>query len=551
MAFFRKTKKSDDTPENRQAKAEALQNQAKWDELERIVSDQVDPASPSISSSPKSDLVASSPTSASLDMGTHDMRGANIDAFASDLKVDMPADSEFVDVTPEPRETLAAMAPSVHFETGARSERMGGQDSQSANTQSDEPRERFVSPPPAVNRSDRADIGAMRLDVARISADIQSGEELYRRAQQRIENLTGFVERAEIDFSMLNRLEPENRRLKARNRTIEREIDANIQKMTVLRADLEDREQRLAEKTRVYETTLGKLSVAQKSLQEYERALSSSRESSDRNALNAERLQTSLDVERRENEVLRERLTDTVTDMDVKQTAYIEAKKIADSLAQDCSDYRHQAESAEKEADELRKSLATAQTQNNAMKAEMFSLHEDIRTFKSQSEFTIISREDEMTALQQQVEHLTKQLDIKDEIVRNAARDVQELRKVRTAQDLERERLESQIETQAYQLDQANSEILQTKQDVTDFDRRYRDVATALSVAQARRMSSEPAVTPDIQPVAPHEAPQMSAQQPTSPSYAPTETDEFENLTGEEIEDRIMDFRLGLRNDIT
>jgi len=155
--------------------------------------------------------------------------------------------------------------------------------------------------------------------------------------------------------------------------------------------------------------------------------------------------------------------------MDVKQNAYIEAKKIADSLAQDCADFRLQAETAEKDADELRKSLATAQTQNNAMKSELVGLHEDIRTFKSQSEFTIISREDEMTALQLQVDHLTKQLDIKDEIVRNAARDVQELRKIRTAQDLERERLEADIETQSYQLDQAQSELRKTRQDVTDF----------------------------------------------------------------------------------
>ncbi|MEP3654776.1 MAG: hypothetical protein ABJO36_07760 [Litorimonas sp.] len=544
MAFFRKTKKSGESAETLQAKSEALHNQAKWDELERMVSEQNDASKNQTTLETETSLDATGSTSESFGIDSQTLSDSMLGDFASDLKIDMPTDSEFLDVTPEvvdsePEEVLSAMAPSVHFETSARDEKLTLPENPKSKTKVDQPRERFVSPPPATNRSDRADIGAMRLDVARISADIQSGEELYRRAQQRIENLTGFVERAEIDFSMLNRLEPENRRLKARNRTIERELESNAQKMNVLRADLDDREQRLAERTRVYESTLGKLSVAQKSLQEYERALNSSRESSDRNALNAERLQTSLDVERRENEVLRERVTDSVTEMDVKQTAYIEAKKIADSLAQDCADYRHQAESAEKEADELRKSLATAQTQNNAMKAEMFSLHEDIRTFKSQSEFTIISREDEMTALQQQVDHLTKQLNIKDEIVRNAARDVQELRKVRTAQDLERERLEAQIENQAYQLDQANSEILKTKQDVTDFDRRYRDVATALSVAQSRRMSNAPAETPDIQPANPPAAPQSS------------KSDEFENLTGEEIEDRIMDFRLGLRSDIT
>jgi len=57
----------------------------------------------------------------------------------------------------------------------------------------------------------RLDVGAMRLDVAKISADIQSGEEIYRRALQRVEGLMGFVEKAEVDFSVLNRLEPENK----------------------------------------------------------------------------------------------------------------------------------------------------------------------------------------------------------------------------------------------------------------------------------------------------------------------------------------------------
>ena len=518
MAIFRKNKKTSKTGQKKRAQAEAEVNQSKWDELERLVSDP-----------PPSSETTSSADKGLTDLDELDIGQTDLDSLSSELKVDMPEDSDFMDVTPPAATGVAAIAASTHFDTGASAEK-----SEAAAVTA------FTATPPATSRPDRADIGAMRLDVARISADIQSGEELYRRAQQRIENLTGFVERAEVDFSMLNRLEPENRRLKARNRTIEREIDANVQKMEVLRADLEDREQRLSEKTRVYETTVGKLSIAQKSLQEYERALNSSRESSDRNALNSERLQTSLDVERRENEVLRTRIVDITSEMDAKQNSYIEAKKIADSLAQDCSDFRQQAESAEKEADGLRKTLATAQTQNNAMKSELVSLHEDIRTFKSQSEFTIISREDEMTALQQQVELLTKQLDIKDEIVRNAARDVQELRKIRTAQDLERERLEAEIETQSYQLDQANSELIKSKQDVTDFDRRYRDVATALSVSQARRQSSPPVENPDIQP--------RAKDQTTDETNS---LDDLDSLTEDEISDRVMDFRLGLRSDIT
>ena len=562
MAFFRKPKKAKDTGRIGRAAGKGLSSQAKWDELERLVNSDAEPSETSGATADYAEDYSDESLGSSrrgLDLKAEDLRDAKPSTFASDLRVDLPDDIEFEDVTSpspqsRPQPSIDAMMPSEHFERDTMSDPLT---EPGASAQSKAQDEDYLPPHPGADRPDRADIGTMRLDVARISADIQSGEELYRRAQQRIENLTNFVERAEVDFSMLNRLEPENRRLKARNRTIQREIDSNIQKMDVLRADLEDRELRLAEKTRVYESTLGKLSAAQKSLQEYERALHDTRGSSDRNALKSERLQTSLDVERRENEVLRSRVTEIATEMEAKKTAYIEAKKVADSLAQDCSDFRQQAETAEKDADALRKSLTTAQTQNNAMKAEMISLHEDIRAFKTQSEFSIISREDEMTALQQQVSLLTKQLEIKDEILQNAARDVQDLRKVRTAQDLERERLESQIETQAYQLDQANSELLKSKQDVTDFDRRYRDVATALSVAQARRTPTQTVETPDIQPLPPKTTAKAPAktkakkQAPKAKAKQPKSDDELSGLSSEDVNERIVDFRLGLRNDLT
>ncbi len=412
-------------------------------------------------------------------------------------------------------------------------------------------------------RPARADMSAMRLDVARISADIQSGEELYRRAQQRIENLTSFVERADIDFSLLNRLEPENRRLKARNRTIEAELDDKQRKLSVIQIDLDNHRKRLEERNASFEQAQSKLSVAKKSLQTYERSLQNLQQKLDKSDLSQERIQTALEVERRENEVLRQRVEALSIDIDEKQNHFLEAKKMADSLVQDCNDFRLSSDAANKTNVELRNALDAAQKQNNAMKGEMISLHEDIRGFKTQYEFNIISREDEITAMQNQIATLKKQLEIKDEIVRNAARDVTELRKVRTAQDLERERLEAQIQAQNYQLEEINSELTQSRQDVSDFDRRYRDVATALSVTQARRANNTPAQTPDIQPE--HETqnerlvtPALEALPSAAPKFeedltqnnAPLSNDSYDELSDDDIINRITEFKLGLRKDI-
>lgn len=333
----------------------------------------------------------------------------------------------------------------------------------------------------------RADIGAMRLDVARISADISSGEELYRRAQSRIENLTQFVERAEIDFSALNRLEPENRRLKARNKTLNAELNDQGRKLSVLEADLEDHRQRLSERTQISEQAQSRLAQATKSLQDYEKVLKKTQIESDQNRLGLERNQTALEVERRETEILRNKVAELSETLDARSVETTEAKKMAESLREDCSDFRNQSNRYEAENTELRSALDAALKQNNAMKGEMMSLHEDIRSFKTQYEFNVIAREDQITALESQISELNRQVEIKDEIVQNAARDVSELRKLRTSQDLERDRLEKLVDAQNYQLEEVQNALVVARQDASEFDRRYRDVAAALSMTQQRQ----------------------------------------------------------------
>jgi len=511
----------------------------------------------------------------------------------------------------------------------------------------------------------RLDMGAMRLDVAKISADIQSGEEIYRRALQRVEGLMNFVEKAEVDFSVLNRLEPENRRLKAKLRTSQGEVETIKGKLALTTADLEDHQNRLNDKTSQYEQARSKLVTAANSLQEYERVLKTTKTEAERYALAVERHKTALSVEGRENKVLREKIGELSTALEMRQAEYLEASKIVESLRTDCDDFREQAETYRAEAQDLRVTLNTAKRQNNAMKGEMRALHEDIKTFKTQYEFNIINREDQVTDLEAQIaflakevdvktelattatqdlaslrsirneqdierdrlekqlsaaqeevrdvktlsekrnsgkvaaleneikelqaelsrraeisEHiaketadiqrsnrslemereqlqsrldlqtqqlekaiqnnparelqsriddLTEQLRVKDAIVQSAAQDVSTLQKAREAQNLENKRLEDLIHAQTFQLEAAQKALFQSKQTESELDQKYKDIAAALSVNQSRRRSEAPLRNPDI---------------------TPDISDEFNNLTGDDVEDRIMDYKFGIRKDI-
>ena len=322
----------------------------------------------------------------------------------------------------------------------------------------------------------RLNMADMRMDVARISADIQGGEELYRRALQRVEGLMGQVEKAEVDFSVLNRLEPENRRLKARLRTAQSELEGNKDKLSLIKADLEDHQERLDEKTVQYEQSRVKLVSATKTLREYDRVLKQTKSDVERHTLALERNKTALNVESRENKVLREKIAELSETVDSRQSEFLEASKIAESLRSDCEEFRKQAEAYRSEAQDLRITLNTAKRQNNAMKGEMLALHDDIKTFKTQYEFNVIDREDQVTDLETQLSTLSQELDAKQEVADNREAEFAKLRRIRAQQDIERDRLEKTVDSLKAELSdlrrvkaaEASDQVNLLKKDIRD-----------------------------------------------------------------------------------
>ena len=393
----------------------------------------------------------------------------------------------------------------------------------------------------------RVNLGELRMDVARITSDIQSGERLYQRAQQRVESLMQFVERAEVDFSLLNRLEPENRRLKARNRVLEAENDSTTHERRRLENDLaKARDEAEAAKANL-ETTRARLAAVTGQVGDRDREITRLTEEMEQAGLKLERTQTSVEVESRENVLLRDQLSDLSGRLDEVTSERMELAKIVESLKIDCDDFRDQREQALTDVADLRVALATAQKVNGEMKTQMVSLHEEIKGFKTQYEFNVISREDRIANLENRIADLTKQLAIKEDVAKNALADVSQLRKSRSTQDLERERLERIIESQQRQIDDAQAQIQRSTDSMAQLDKRYNDVASALSVYQKRLNSAATDIDEQdwADPLAP--PPPFDAD---GREVAPPPPSGDESITPDNVEDMIMDYKLGLRSQI-
>lgn len=429
---------------------------------------------------------------------------------------------------------------------------------------------------PMVTGQRRVNLGEMRMDVASIISDIESGDSLFRRAQQRVENLTNYIEKAEVDFSLIDRLEPENKALKSENRAINSELEKRKTKISQLTTSLEDLQRRYGDAQSELDATHSKLAQAIKNHERADRDISELNANMQELRLKSDRMRNDLDVENRENGNLRGRIADVTAQLDRVTSEKLSLAKQIETLKIDVTDQSESRMKLRDEVGELRHSLEDAQRDNTKMRGEISSVHEDIRGFKTQYEFNIMKRDERISELESQIVEMNDRLRMKEEIIENTTRDLSVLRKERTTQDLERERLEKAVTETHNQLNRAEDELLRSRKAADELDMKYRDVASTLARTQELRESSAPASRPDIVP------PPMPNMDVSPPTHSGIETDDIrlpaentypsspvpaERETSmeksdapaaeriapnrqitDDIEDMLTDYKLGLRN---
>lgn len=253
----------------------------------------------------------------------------------------------------------------------------------------------------------------------------------------RIENLSRSVEEAESGFTLLNRLQPENLRLKARNKLLIKDYNETSRELKIVESELADHREWLAERNEKLESVSKQLSESNKSLHEFERTLKDVQKEGDQYRIDLVQAQSKLDVERRENNVLKKRV-DVLSDrLEERNIQSLEVKKTIDSLKDDWEDFRADAQRLERENSELRDKLDDAVKTKNSLRGRSLTMNDDIRNLKTQYEFDMIARDEQILSLEGRIRDLTRENEIKDSIVRDTCRDMADLKSIRSRQQIE------------------------------------------------------------------------------------------------------------------
>ena len=237
-------------------------------------------------------------------------------------------------------------------------------------------------------------------ELARLQADIMAGLHVQRRAEKNLEAISKLLERAEINQNLLNRLEPENRRLKARNRALEEQVKQLSRKAGIDIAEAALKQTDLLDQHSLYDGLNTQLAELRKALRDAEKEAQIAKDAAHNNALSAKLAEKEFAAEQREAAHLRQKIKTLSSALEQKQADYIEAKKMADSLAQDSFDFRAQADSHAMKNRAVQAALETAERENKTLKNTLTGLYEDVQAYKVRSLKKLAQRDAEIKALQ-------------------------------------------------------------------------------------------------------------------------------------------------------
>lgn len=333
------------------------------------------------------------------------------------------------------------------------------------------------------SHSDGLNLGELRLDIVRITSDIESGETLYRRAQQRIDSLMGFLEKAEVGLSALKRLEPEARHLKIENRRLKTDLEAQRYTSARLESELKDQKDAAANAAVKIETLRHTLEELKVKLEEKHQDIHKLTAAKDDQTVKAERIKTDLDIQARENASMREKMGELVAHIDRLNGQRLELLEATENFKIEQNDIEDKQNSLETQNAQLLLALRKSERQSDEVRGEMVEVQNKIVSFKSHHEQQILQRDEKISMLESKLAEVDRKLKHKDDVLNTQTFEITDLKKCKARHDIDKEKLEGLVANQTALLTKADEDLRKARRNVAALTTRCKDLTQTAAMA--------------------------------------------------------------------
>jgi|GEM_PF-3441091 len=308
-------------------------------------------------------------------------------------------------------------------------------------------------------RRKTAGLTHMRNDLAQLNKDMSSGEQFYAQSLRRINDLIDYAYETETTLSALEKLEPENARLKEELAEASKKLTDQVVRAESMKSKADAYENRYLETRQALETS--QLSLTQ--MEALRETLSREIEAKDNDLAiminKAREIKNAHSLDIKALDDYKAKASELANELSVTQSGRHEVEQRLQDLSARHETLQSEYNALERMVSQTRNAQKATEEHNLALKTKLESVLSDVKIFKQQFDASAQNKDAEIGLLRSKISDLNSDIAVKDGVVERAHGEMADLRdKFETAHRGRRKLLEH-IEGQKSETDHLKSEL--------------------------------------------------------------------------------------------
>ena len=312
-------------------------------------------------------------------------------------------------------------------------------------------------------RRKTASLTHMRNDLAQLNKDMSSGEQFYAQSLRRINDLIEYAYETETTLSALEKLEPENAKLRADLGEAKKNLTDQIVRAESAKSKADAYETRYMETRQALEKT--QLSLTQ--MEALRETLSRDLESKDNDLAvlmnKAREIKNAHSLDVKALDGYKAKASELANELSVVMSARLEVETRLHDLGTRFETLKSERDTIERMVKQTRNAQRATEEHNLALKTQLETVLSDVKIFKQQFDAASQNKDAEIGLLRSKLSDLNAELAVKAGVVSRAHDDMADMREKFETAHRGRRKLLEHIESQKSETDHLQGELTKAR----------------------------------------------------------------------------------------
>jgi len=320
----------------------------------------------------------------------------------------------------------------------------------------------------------------MRNDLARLNKDMSSGEQFYAQSLRRISDLIDYAYETEATLSALEKLEPENQRLKDQLAIVHKDLTDQVVRAETLKSKSDTYEARYMETRQALEKSQLSLTQLENLREMLEREVAGKDNDIAVLINKAREINNAHNLDKQALEQLASKNAELSNDLSLAMGERLETEKRLQDVITRFEAVSQERDNLDRMVTQTRNAHRAVEEHNLSLKTQLESVLSDVKIFKQQFDAATQNKDAEIDLLRGRLADHQSEIAVKEGVVSHVHSEMADMREKYEAAHRGRRKLLEHIESQKMEADHLRDRIAQMKDQHQQLTRDYVDGQTEI-----------------------------------------------------------------------